>query len=81
MDDIHATYHSGDQDISEQTLTYQRFGSLAKWGSLFTATLLVMLVIWFCIGAGFLGGLIPGLILLGVGIAFLRSTPARKHGA
>jgi hypothetical protein len=79
MDDTASVYHHGDQNITEQTRTYRVFGTLTKWFSLHLGALLVMLVLWFCLGAPFLGGLIPGLILLGLGIYFLRSTPVRNH--
>jgi thiamine transporter ThiT len=72
-------FHPGDQDIHAQVATYRLFGRLIKWGSLTIATLLVMLVLWFCVGAGFLTGLFAGLVLLAVGIYFLRSRPEAVH--
>jgi thiamine transporter ThiT len=78
MDDT-ADYHHGDQDISEQVASYRAFGALSKWGSLIVAVLLLMLTLWFCLGVGFLGGLIPGVIVLTVGIVFLRSKPEKSH--
>jgi hypothetical protein len=78
-DDAGAAYHHGDMDVSAHAASYRLFGSLTKWGSLSVAVLVLMLVLWFCIGAGFFGGLIPGMILLGLGIYFLRSTPVRNH--
>jgi hypothetical protein len=41
--------------------------------------LLLMLVLWFCLGVGFFGGLVPGLIVLGLGVYFLRARPVRNH--
>ena len=74
----HSTdYHPGDQNISEQVATYHLFGGLSKWGSLAVATLVLMLTLWFCLGAGFLGGLIPGAVLAALGVTFLRSKPAQ----
>lgn len=81
MGDTTSTYHRGDQEISEQVATYHLFGSFSKWGSLGIASGLFMLVLWFCVGVSFLAGLIPGLILLGAGIFFLREKPARGHGS
>ena len=72
-------YHSGDQDITEQESTFSLFGKLIKWGSLAVAVLVLTLVLWFCVGAGFFGGVIPGLVLLFVGIYFLRAKPAESH--
>jgi len=72
-------YHSGDQDITEQLATFHTFGGLMKWASLAVAVLLTMLVIWFCIGAGFFAGLVPGVIILALGVTFLRSKPEPSH--
>jgi thiamine transporter ThiT len=79
MSDAVHEYHTGDQDIHEQVSTFEAFGKMVKWGSLSIAALLLMLVLWFCVGAGFFGGLIPGVILLAVGIFFLRSGPDAAH--
>jgi hypothetical protein len=79
MDDAAADYHHGDQNISEQLASYRAFGGLTKWGSLIVATLVLMLTLWFCLGVDFLGGLIPGLILVALGVTFLRSKPAQDH--
>jgi len=72
-------YHQGDQDISEQQATFAAFGGMIKWGSLSVAVLLLMLVLWFCVDAGFFAGLVAGLILTAVGVFFLRSKPAGAH--
>ena len=79
MSDAVHEYHTGDQDISEQVATFEAFGKMVKWGSLAIAALLLMLVLWFCVGAGFFGGLIPAVILLAVGIFFLREKPDAGH--
>ena len=76
----HATdHHHGDQNITEQIATYHLFDALSKWGSLVVATLVLMLTLWFCLGSGFLGGLIPGLVLFGAGAVFLGRKPAEDH--
>jgi thiamine transporter ThiT len=72
-------YHTGDQDIAEQVATFHLVGGMLKWGSLAVAVLLTMLVLWFCVGAGFFTGLISGAVLLAVGIYFLRSKPTADH--
>ena len=72
-------YHSGQQEISEQIATFHLVGGLLKWGSLAVAVLLSMLVLWFCTSAGFFAGLITGLVILAVGIYFLRSKPSAEH--
>ena len=72
-------HHTGDQDITEQVATFQLVGRLLKWGSLAVAALVTMLVLWFCVDAGFFSGLAAGVIILAVGITFLRSKPAEEH--
>jgi hypothetical protein len=79
MADASHDYHPGDQNISEQVATYSFFDGLTKYGSLTVATLVLMLTLWFCLNAGFLGGLIPGLVVAGLGLLFLRSKPAQKR--
>ena len=75
---VHA-YNSGDQDIGEQVSTYNAFGKLVKWGSLAIAALLVMLVIWFCVPAGFFAGAFAAIALAVVGVFFLREKPNAGH--
>ena len=72
-------YNSGDQDITEQLSTFSLFGKMMKWGSLAVAVLVVMLVLWFCVQAGFIAGAAAGIVLAAVGIYFLRSKPAPEH--
>ncbi|HUZ12837.1 MAG TPA: aa3-type cytochrome c oxidase subunit IV [Caulobacteraceae bacterium] len=79
MNEAAQEYRQGDQDIAEQLATFHAFGGMAKWGSLGLAAFLTMLVLWFCAGAGFFPGLIAGLIILSLGIYFLRSKPGPSH--
>jgi len=72
-------YHTGDMDIHEQVSTFEAFGKMTKWGSLAIAALLMMLVIWFCVPAGFFAGLGAAVVLLAVGIYFLREKPDAGH--
>ncbi len=72
-------YTQATMDITEQVATFSLFGKMMKWGSLAVAVLLVMLVLWFCVRAGVLPGLIAGAALLTVGVVFLRSKPAPAH--
>jgi hypothetical protein len=65
-------YHRGDMDISEQVSTFHLVMGITKWGSLVLASGLLALVLWFCTGAGFMGGAIAGLVVLVLGIVFLR---------
>jgi hypothetical protein len=79
MTDAAHDYHSGDQDITEQVATFTAFGKMVKWGSLILAVLLVMLVLWFCVGAGFFSGAIAGFVIAVVGVFFLREKPTDAH--
>ena len=65
-------YHRGDQDIAEQVSTFHLVMNITKWGALHIAALLVFLVLWFCTDAGFVTGLISGIVVMVLGIVFLR---------
>jgi hypothetical protein len=65
-------YHRGEMDISEQVSTFHLVMGITKWGSLIIASGLLMLVLWFCTGAGFVTAAITGLVVLVLGIIFLR---------
>ena len=71
-------YHPGGQDVSAQTAAYHTFTALTKWISLALSVTILMLALWFCVGVSFMGGLVPGLIVLVLGITFLRSKPAEQ---
>jgi hypothetical protein len=73
------TYVHGSMNAATQANDFRTFAALSKWAALHVAVLLVMLTLWFCVGAGFLGGLIPGLIVLALGIALLRNKPRPVH--
>jgi hypothetical protein len=79
MADSASEYHHGEMNVSAQVATYHLFMGLTKWGSLTIAVLVLMLSLWFCVGVGFLGGLIPGIVLLAAGIFFLRDKPEDAH--
>ncbi len=72
-------YHRGDMDISEQVSTFNLFNGLTKWGSLSIASMLLLLVLWFCTPAGFLAGFISAVVMFGLGVVFLREKPAADH--
>ena len=71
----HAYVH-GAMEISEQVSTWHLFMFMAKWGSLLTAALLVLLTVWFAVGAGFIAGAIGGVAVFVIGFFALRSKPA-----
>ncbi len=72
-------YHRGEMDIAEQTATYHAVMGLTKWGSLALAVAILMLTLWFCTTAGFLGGLVPGVVLAAAGILLLREKKGGGH--
>ncbi len=79
MDHAESDYQHGHMDIAEQSAMYRRFGSMSKWAALAIATGVLMFSLMFCTGAGFLGSVIPAVIVLAAGIYFLRSKPADGH--
>lgn len=79
MADHDSEYHRGEMDITEQVSTFHMFNGMTKWGSLLIAVLVLMLVLWFSVHAGFLGGLIPGVVLAALGIVLLRDKPSDDH--
>jgi hypothetical protein len=72
-------YTQGDQDITEQLATFSLVGGMIKWGSLAVAVLVLMLVLWFCVQAGFLAGAVAGAALTAIGVTFLRSKRKPAH--
>ena len=78
MDAPASDYHHGDQDASMHVSTYRAFMGLTKWGSLAISVALVILTLWFCTDAGFMAAIISGLVLLALGIVFLRDSSGSK---
>ena len=72
-------YHRGEMDIAEQTATYHAVMGMTKWGSLALAVAILMLTLWFCTTAGFLGGAISGAVLTVAGVLLLREKKAGGH--
>ena len=68
-------YTRGEMIIEEHEKTYSGFLKMTKWGSLYLAALLVLLVLWFCTGAGFLAGAISAFVLVVLGTLVL----SEKH--
>ena len=71
----HGDYTRGEMIIEEHEKTYEGFLKMTKWGSLYLAALLVMLVLWFCTGTGFIGAIISAVVLLVLGTLAL----SEKH--
>jgi hypothetical protein len=77
--DSHADYTPGEMPIAEQAATFTGVVGMFKWGSLAVAASLVMLVLWFCTPAGFIPGVVVALIMVVLGVVFLRSKPGAHH--
>lgn len=67
------SYHRGEMDIHEQASTFASVMTLTKWGSLAVGTLVLFLTLWFCTDAGFLGAFITAVVVVALGVFFLRS--------
>jgi hypothetical protein len=73
-------YQRGAMNIAEQTATFQLVMGMTKWGSLYIASFLLMLVLWFCVpAAGFVTGVIAAVVMIVLGTLFLREKPAAAH--
>ena len=70
-----AEYHRGEMDIQEHTQTFDAFIKLTKWGSLYVAALLLLLTMWFCTPAGFIGAIVSSAVLVILGTLAL----SEKH--
>ena len=62
----------GQMDIRQHQASFNIFVLLTKWGSLAVATFVLLLVLWFCTDVGFLGALVPAVVLAALGILVLR---------
>jgi hypothetical protein len=74
-----ADYHRGQQDVRDQIATFHLFMGMTKWGSLYLAAFLVLLVLWFCTSAGFLAGLISAVVILVIGTLVLADKKTPGH--
>lgn len=72
-------YHRGEMDIHEQVSTFKLVMDITKWGALIVAVGVLTATLWFCTSAGFMGGLISGVVVLAAGIVLLREKPASGH--
>ena len=68
-------YTRGEMIIEEHEKTYDGFLKMTKWGSLYLAVLLILLVLWFCTPTGFLGALVAAVVLAVLGTLAL----SEKH--
>lgn len=72
-------YHRGEMDIAEHKSMYAAFDALTRWGSLTLAVGLLLFTLWFCVPTGFVGALIPSLVLAIIGVVVLRKKPDSSH--
>jgi hypothetical protein len=70
-----ADYHHGEMDIQEHEQTFSGFMKLTKWGSLYMAAALLLLVLWFCTPTGFFGAVITAVVVTVLGTLVL----SEKH--
>ena len=68
-------YTRGEMIVEEHERTYSGFLKLTKWGSLYLAAVLLLLTLWFCTSAGFIGGFITAAVVLVLGTLVL----SEKH--
>jgi hypothetical protein len=68
-------YHRGEMDIQDHVKTYHAFLAMAKWFSLVLAVSILFLVVLFSTEAGFLGAAGAAVVVLVLGIFFLREKP------
>jgi hypothetical protein len=68
-------YVHGEMPVDEHDRTFHGFIKLTKWGSLYLASALLLLTLWFCTPAGFFAGLIGAIVMIGLGTLVL----SEKH--
>ena len=71
-----SSYHRGDMEITEQVTTFRDAMKVTKWASLTVAVGVLFLTLLFCTDTGFLGSLVPAVIVAGVGVFALKSRGA-----
>jgi len=65
-------YQRGAMNIAEQTATFELVMGMTKWGSLYIAAILLMLVLWFCTATGFMGSVATAVAVIALGTLLLR---------
>lgn len=70
-----ADYTRGEMIIEEHEKTYAGFLKLTKWGSLYLAAILLLLTLWFCTPAGFIGAVVSAVVVVVLGTLVL----SEKH--
>jgi hypothetical protein len=68
-------YQRGHMDIAEQAATFQLVMGMTKWGSLVLAAGVLFFTLLFCTATGFVGSVIATLVVIALGVFFLRAKP------
>ncbi len=68
-------YTHGHMDIHQQQSSFHVFILMAKWGSLAVAVIVLGATLCFCTDAGPFTAFLVALILLVLGVVFLREKP------
>ncbi len=76
MSEHASDYTHGEMDIRQHQGSFDVFIKMTKWGSLAVAVVVLFATIQFCTELGFLAAAIPALVVLALGIFFLREKPA-----
>jgi len=72
-------YVRGTMTIEEQSTTWALFQTLAKWGSLIIACVLLFLTLAFQPGGSIVGGLIAAVVVAAAGYIFLKGGKKAEH--
>lgn len=65
-------YVHGDMEVADHVKTYLGFISLAKWGSLIVAAVVLFFTMWLYPRGNFMAAAVSTFVLLAVGVYFLR---------
>lgn len=69
----------GQMEIAAQESMFKLFISMTKWCSLAMAALILMLTVWFAVGAGFIAGALSAIVVTAVGIVLWRDKKTAEH--
>jgi hypothetical protein len=69
-------YKPGDMDVASHRDMYKFFNTLLHWGGLALATLLIFLVLFLCVHAGFFPAAIVAVVVFGAGFVWLSRPKA-----
>ena len=72
-------YTPGHMDIHQQQASFDGFVKMTKWGSLLVAVIVLFSAMMFCTTAGFLGSLVPAVVVAALGVLLLRSPKSAGH--